>query len=275
MLTDQAIRAMTPPEKGYRILWDGKLKGFGCRITARGTRAFVVLVQSGRPLTIGRWPETTLAEARRSARLRIAEKTLGKIHPARTAFEEAVQSYLDDRAPRLRPRSLMAYTRLLKHFDYGRTAIADVTPRDILAALRPLPPIEKHQSFATARAFFRWCVRQHLIDRSPCENLEAPLIASIPRIQGSPYLFPAARQVSDNTTCFNGWSQAKAALDKQLYDNHQNGLCKPFEPWTLHDLRRSVASYHAQLGTSQIVVEKLLNHTSGGTQSPIAQVYNR
>ncbi len=25
----------------------------------------------------------------------------------------------------------------------------------------------------------------------------------------------------------------------------------------------------------QIVVEKLLNHVSGGTQSPIAQVYNR
>ena len=29
MLTDQAIKAMKPPEKGYRILWDGKLKGLG------------------------------------------------------------------------------------------------------------------------------------------------------------------------------------------------------------------------------------------------------
>ena len=31
----------------------------------------------------------------------------------------------------------------------------------------------------------------------------------------------------------------------------------------------------AMLGIEQIVVEKLLNHVSGGTQSPIAQVYNR
>jgi hypothetical protein len=31
----------------------------------------------------------------------------------------------------------------------------------------------------------------------------------------------------------------------------------------------------AALGIPQIVVEKLLNHVSGGTQSPIAQVYNR
>ena len=31
----------------------------------------------------------------------------------------------------------------------------------------------------------------------------------------------------------------------------------------------------ASLGIPQIVVEKLLNHVSGGTQSPIAQVYNR
>ena len=31
----------------------------------------------------------------------------------------------------------------------------------------------------------------------------------------------------------------------------------------------------AALGIPQIVVEKLLNHVSGGTQSPIALVYNR
>jgi hypothetical protein len=31
----------------------------------------------------------------------------------------------------------------------------------------------------------------------------------------------------------------------------------------------------AALGVAQVVVEKLLNHVSGGTLSPIAQVYNR
>ena len=31
----------------------------------------------------------------------------------------------------------------------------------------------------------------------------------------------------------------------------------------------------AALGVSQIVVEKLINHVSGGTLSPVAAIYNR
>jgi Arm DNA-binding domain len=73
-LTDQTLKAMTPPPKGYTILWDGSLKGFGCRISQAGTRAFVVLVASGRPKTIGRYPALTLADARREAKRLLAER---------------------------------------------------------------------------------------------------------------------------------------------------------------------------------------------------------
>lgn len=86
-----------------------------------------------------------------------------------------------------------------------------------------------------------------------------------PRLSGCPYLFPAARILSERTTTFNGWGKAKAALDQV------SGVTG----YTLHDLRRTFSSYMASLGVPQIVVEKLLNHTSGGTQSPISQVYNR
>ena len=41
------------------------------------------------------------------------------------------------------------------------------------------------------------------------------------------------------------------------------------------DLRRTMSTYMAELQIPQVHVEKLLNHVSGGTQSPIAQVYNR
>lgn len=46
-------------------------------------------------------------------------------------------------------------------------------------------------------------------------------------------------------------------------------------PYRLHDLRQTVSTIMSALGVPQIVVEKLLNHVSGGTQSSIAQVYNR
>jgi len=44
--------------------------------------------------------------------------------------------------------------------------------------------------------------------------------------------------------------------------------------WTLHDLRRTVATGLASLQVPPHVVEKLLNHTSG-TFSGVAGVYNR
>jgi integrase len=91
------------------------------------------------------------------------------------------------------------------------------------------------------------------------------LLESIPRLKDCPYVFPAAKQVSSRTTVFNGWSRAKTALDAEC------GVTD----WTLHDLRRTLSSGMASLGVPQVVVEKLLNHVSGGTQSPIAQVYNR
>ena len=77
----------------------------------------------------------------------------------------------------------------------------------------------------------------------------------------SDYLFPART----GEGFYNGWSKAKRAFDKA------SGV----SGWTLHDLRRTFSSGMAALGVQQVVVEKLLNHVSGGTQSAIAQVYNR
>lgn len=82
------------------------------------------------------------------------------------------------------------------------------------------------------------------------------------------HLFPAAREHvrGKPTTVFNGWGKAKQSFDAKLDD---------VKPYTLHDLRRSMSTVMAQLNIPQLVVEKLLNHISGGEQSPIAQVYNR
>lgn len=99
----------------------------------------------------------------------------------------------------------------------------------------------------------------------PLGPIARALLDAIPRFNDNPYVFPAQRQSSEATTVFNGWSKPKADLDKKL----------SIEPWTLHDLRRTFSSGMASIGVPQIVAEKLLNHVSGGTQSPIAQVYNR
>jgi integrase len=102
----------------------------------------------------------------------------------------------------------------------------------------------------------------------PVGDLARRVIAGIPRLSDR-YLFPSAREQvrGKPSTTFNGWGKPKAAFDKELRSR--------VAPWTLHDLRRTLSSGMAALGVPQPVVEKLLNHVSGGVQSPIAAVYNR
>jgi integrase len=63
---------------------------------------------------------------------------------------------------------------------------------------------------------------------------------------------------------FSGWGPVKKALDAKL----------AIPAWTIHDIRRTVATRLSDLGTAPHVVETLLNHWSG-VRSGISQVYNR
>lgn len=75
---------------------------------------------------------------------------------------------------------------------------------------------------------------------------------------------------------FQGWSNAKSALDarvkKTLQEIHGDDF-KP-NPWRLHDIRRTVATRLGDLGTLPHVVEALLNHVSGH-KAGVAGIYNR
>lgn len=63
---------------------------------------------------------------------------------------------------------------------------------------------------------------------------------------------------------YNGWSNGKRRIDKHVNIPH----------WTLHDLRRTFSTIHAELGTPIHITERLLNHASGSV-SGVVGVYNR
>ena len=44
--------------------------------------------------------------------------------------------------------------------------------------------------------------------------------------------------------------------------------------WTIHDLRRTFATIHAEIGTPIHITERLLNHASGSTGG-IVGIYNK
>ena len=46
-LTDGAVRALPGPAASMRITWDSEVRGFGCRVTKGGAKAFVLNYRHG------------------------------------------------------------------------------------------------------------------------------------------------------------------------------------------------------------------------------------
>jgi integrase len=74
---------------------------------------------------------------------------------------------------------------------------------------------------------------------------------------------------------FQGWSNAKSALDKRMLARmRETDPRAQLPPWRLHDIRRTVATRLADLGEQPHVIEAILNHISGH-KAGVAGVYNR
>ena len=117
--------------------------------------------------------------------------------------------------------------------------------------------ISEHVQTMTLPASLTKNNRQHTF---PYGSICAEVLSQVPRMSER-YLFPAR---GNGEHAFSGWSKSKSAFD---------GVCT-IAPWTLHDIRRTVATNLAGLGTPPHVTERLLNHVSG-TVSGVAAVYNR
>lgn len=100
--------------------------------------------------------------------------------------------------------------------------------------------------------------------------LSAPawaLVDALPHWNGGDCLFTTtsgARPVS-------GFSKTKARLDELIAEVGAKKNLPPLAPWTVHDIRRSVATHMARLGVQQEHIERVLGHVVQG----VAGTYNR
>ncbi len=69
-------------------------------------------------------------------------------------------------------------------------------------------------------------------------------------------------------TGFQGWAKAKRRIDARIKE------INPLPHWTVHDLRRTVATQMAELGVQPHIIEAVLNHVSGH-KGGVAGIYNR
>ena len=75
----------------------------------------------------------------------------------------------------------------------------------------------------------------------------------------------------------SGVSKAKLQLDQYINLHWAKlGHQSPFDPWVLHDLRRSQATALAEAGFDEGVVDRIQNHVASGSRaSAVAAVYNK
>lgn len=99
--------------------------------------------------------------------------------------------------------------------------------------------------------------RQHTV---PLTDAMLDVLRKVPRFLNSDFVF-----TTKGTTPISGFGRLKKRLDKSLHEDA--------EPWTPHDLRRTMSTNMAQLGVPQPVTEALLNHKTG-VVSGVAAIYN-
>ncbi len=173
MLTELAIRALERPEKGARIVYDESLPGFGIRITKNGVKSFVLTHGRRRTReTIGRVGILTLQAARKAAKEKLAEYTLGKQRLAATRWNEAKDEFLEEKKHK-RPNTYAAYERHLRYFPFGDTHLAEIAARELQNDLKKIKkPAERYKTFVILRVFIRWCYKKHYLDQNPIDRMQ-------------------------------------------------------------------------------------------------------
>jgi integrase len=194
LLTDATLRELPAPERGNKILYDGGdpkkcVRGFGVRITQSGARAFVLNYRARgieRRLTIGSFPDWTVAAAREEAKRlkRLIDQgrdPMGERHEDRAAptVNDLVERYLSDHATRKRERSQREDRSLIEQWirpALGNGKVADVRRVDIERLHRVITdhgtPVRANRTATLLSKIFALAVRWEMRPDNPVSGLD-------------------------------------------------------------------------------------------------------
>lgn len=114
--------------------------------------------------------------------------------------------------------------------------------------------------------------RPHIVHLSKPAFKELLELQRLQTDNPSPFVF-----TTTGKRAASGVSKAKLQLDKHVNEMWgEAGHQLPFQPWVLHDLRRSQATALAEAGFDEGVVDRIQNHVATGSRaSAVAAVYNK
>lgn len=176
-LTDISVRALKPTAAQVTY-WDQTLPNFGVRVGLK-RKTFVLLIGEARQrVSLGHYPAIGLADARKLARERLAERTLKIDRPTPFNFSEALTLFLATYSKvNHSPRTAHECKRILeRYFTFGSRDLSSIKPAEIADVIDSLQatPSEAEHAFRYVRTFFNFCIKRGIIDTSPVSRLEPP-----------------------------------------------------------------------------------------------------
>jgi integrase len=190
-LTDRLVKTLPAPARGNRITYDTEVKLFGCRVTAAGSRAFIVNYRRKsdgleRRYTVGSFPDWSVPAAREEAK-RLKRQIDGGADPVgeHRARREAptVNDLLDrfeeEHLPRKRASTATDYKSMLRvHVRpaLGKRKLASLTFSDVDALHRSLTknsgPYRANRTIAVLSKACSLAVQWKWRVDNPCKGIE-------------------------------------------------------------------------------------------------------
>jgi integrase len=198
-LSDVLIRAAKPREKQYKIADE---KGLYLLVTPKGAkhwRCKYTYLGKEKKLSFGTYPATSLKDARRMrdearrklldgvdpAQQRRAAKVAAKLG-AENRFEAIAEEYIAKREKEGLAEATLTKKRWFLSLlapSLGKQPVNEISPRDLLVALKKIEGNGRRESAKRVRAFasevFRYAVATLRADKDPAQPLRGALVAPI------------------------------------------------------------------------------------------------
>jgi integrase len=191
-LTDRRIAALPTPtlEQRQCDYWDPTMRGFGMRVSYGGKKAFVVRYRVNgrlRRLTLGPYPDLSLAEARRKARMVMGDVAHGD-DPAQDkqagrdaeTFKGLAKAYLE--VAEKRHRSWKEEQRIIDKDllpEFGFRLLADIRRRDVRELVEAIArkrkaPVMANRTLGVLSRMFNFALDREWIEASPATRIPEP-----------------------------------------------------------------------------------------------------
>jgi len=189
-LTDRIVKGLPPPAKGNKITFDTEVKGFGVRITAAGSRAFILnyRTRSGRErrYTIGQFPDWRTSSARAEAAelkraVNYGKDPMAEIESARGAktMADLVLRYEREQLPKNRAKTVSNYRVLINRNilpSMRHLKVAEITYSDVEELHRKVTqsgaPYQANRTLAVLSRMFSLSIRWGWRMDNPARGVE-------------------------------------------------------------------------------------------------------